>query len=85
MRKYRDLNGMAFTTKDQDHDQHGTTNCAVHHRGALWHNRCTWANLNGLYLGQTSTNNYKGMIWFRWKTSYQALKKSEMKIRLIEL
>ena len=41
-------NGHGFTTKDSDHDKHGS-NCVVMLKGAWWFNRCTKSDLNGEY------------------------------------
>ena len=77
-----DLNGMTFTTKDQDHDKWSSGNCGVDHHSGWWHRRCTFANLNGLYLGQNG-DNLTGIVWYGLK-QWQSLKKSEMKIRPVE-
>ena len=41
-------NGMPFTTKDRDNDNHGS-NCAITCRGAWWYNSCFNSNLNSNY------------------------------------
>ena len=75
-----DANGMAFTTKDQDNDHWSKGNCgADSRRGGWWHRYCSWANLNGQYLGQNGKSR-TGMFWHEWK-GLLSLKKSEMKIR----
>ena len=49
------------------------------YKGAWWYNGYHLSNLNGFYLpGQ---NNDRGVVWYRWKYSYVAEKRSEMKIR----
>ena len=76
---------MAFSTYDNDHDRVATINCAQFYQGAWWYNDCNvytpaYANLNGPYKG-SPTSTSKAMLWYTWKYRYEALKKSEMKIR----
>ncbi|XP_072022949.1 ficolin-2-like [Amphiura filiformis] len=76
---YYDLNGMSFTTKDQDHDDQSVLNCGVYRRSGWWHNRCSDSNPNGLYLG-ANKHSHKGMTWNQWQ-QWHVLKKTELKIR----
>ena len=71
-------NGMAFTTKDSDHDTHTSNNCATLYKGAWWYSGCHAVNINGLYLGNKADN--AGM---RWQTFRDALsmKKTSMMMR----
>jgi len=72
--------GQAFTTKDRDNDKWSGNCASANSKGAWWYNGCHLSNLNGLYLpGQ---NNDRGVVWYHWKSSYVAVKRSEMKIRL---
>ena len=73
-------NGMRFTTRDRDNDNHGSLQCAHFRNGAWWYNGCAFSNLNGLYYN-TSTDNYLGINWRHWKNSHATLKFSEMKTR----
>ena len=41
-------NGMAFTTKDADHDLYGPANCAILKNGGFWYNACYHISLNGI-------------------------------------
>ena len=66
-------NGMNFTTKDQDNDQRGSTNCAVQYYGAWWYKHCYHSSLNGGY--------HDGIRWHHWKS--EPLKFSEMKFRSV--
>ena len=73
-------NLMNFTTKDNDNDQHGNTNCAVAFTGAWWYNNCHQSNLNGHY----GVDNSGGIIWYYWKGWYHSLPFAEMKIRRVQ-
>ena len=46
-------NGVAFTTKDADHDRYGPGNCAAIKGGGFWYNACYHISLNGVYPAQT--------------------------------
>ena len=72
-------NGMKFTTKDKDNDNHAK-NCAVVFKGAWWYKQCHEANLNGLYLKGPHTSPSDGVNWLLFRNNY-SLKLSEMKIR----
>ena len=77
--------GRSFTTKDQDNDSNGSSNCAVGNKGAWWYGRCYDSNLNGLYLhGQQSPKRADGITWNRWKGYYYSAKRAEMKIRPVK-
>jgi len=41
------VDGMKFTTKDQDNDKRTTQNCADVTKGGFWYNDCAYAPLNG--------------------------------------
>ena len=74
------LNGMKFTTKDQDNDSY-SNNCAVQFQGAWWYFRCHYSNLNGLYLSGAHTTFADGVNWKAWKGYNYSLKISEMKLK----
>ncbi|XP_078377828.1 fibroleukin-like [Oculina patagonica] len=74
----RNLNNMAFTTKDRDNDRFSISNCAVKWTGAWWYRSCTNSNLNGQYLGDK--NDYQGAFWENFRRSL-SLKFTEMKLR----
>ena len=40
------LNGMKFSTLDNDNDKRNGTNCAVAFRSGWWHNKCFNTNIN---------------------------------------
>ena len=48
-----DINGMKFTTKDRDNDEHSSGNCAVFHHGGnaggWWYRGCSCIHLNHQY------------------------------------
>ncbi|XP_066293504.1 ficolin-1-like [Branchiostoma lanceolatum] len=73
--------GMYFSTRDRENDQHTGVDCAEHHTGAWWYNRCFRASLNGLYLIGDHPSHTDGIIWAPWKGSHYSLKTTEMKIR----
>ena len=74
---------MAFTTKDQDHDPNPDLHCGIEFKSGWWHKySCAYSNVNGLYLGQ-SGKSHEAMFWYQWR-QWNALKKTEMKIRRVE-
>ncbi|XP_076879045.1 fibrinogen-like protein 1 [Brachyhypopomus gauderio] len=73
--------GMAFSTRDRDHDQYQRS-CAVEDKSGWWFNRCHAANLNGLYYkGPYSAVTDNGIVWYTWHGWWYSLKSVEMKIR----
>ncbi|XP_072019608.1 uncharacterized protein [Amphiura filiformis] len=70
-----------FSTKDSDHDT-WSGNCPHDRQGAWWYADCASSNLNGLYKGPSQTDK-KSMAWHDWKSSWEALKKTGMKIRRV--
>ncbi|XP_071804148.1 microfibril-associated glycoprotein 4-like [Asterias amurensis] len=73
-------NNQQFSTKDRDNDVI-SGNCAQIYRGAWWYYNCHDSNLNGEYLGGTTTAYARGVVWVYWKGYSYSLKTSEMKIR----
>ena len=71
-------NNMAFSTKDRDNDR-WVSNCAVSKAGAWWYRICHHSNLNGKYLGDTTSST--GVNWYHWKSTFVSLKFTEMKLR----
>ncbi|XP_035686085.1 ficolin-1-like [Branchiostoma floridae] len=72
---------MLFSTKDNRHDIHESTDCAQTFKGGWWYARCHLANLNGLYHGGPHQSFADGVNWGLWKGQYYSLKHTEMKIR----
>ncbi|XP_078603955.1 uncharacterized protein LOC144877784 [Branchiostoma floridae x Branchiostoma japonicum] len=77
----RPHDGMYFSTRDRENDNHSTTHCAQVYKGAWWYNNCHHACLNGLYLGGVHQSSSDGVNWYPWKGSNYSLKTTEMKIR----
>ena len=73
----RHHNNMAFSTKDRDNDNDGSS-CAVKCTGAWWYNNCQHSNLNGRYLGKQ--RNWQGLRWDYFRIDL-SLKFTEMKLR----
>ena len=73
--------GSAFSTKERDNDQNGSTNCATHCQGAWWYKACLSSNLNGLYLHGPHSTPWEGVNWHKWKGHSYSAKRAEMKIK----
>ena len=71
------VNGMKFSTKDQDNDNWSGGHCAGNLRGGWWFNDCHRTFLNGLYLSGSGQNR---IHWYTWK-GQSSLAFSEMKFR----
>ncbi|XP_076081340.1 microfibril-associated glycoprotein 4-like [Mytilus galloprovincialis] len=74
------LNGMMFSTKDQDNDR-SSRDCALTFKGAWWYNDCHYSNLNGKYLGGQHSSNSDGINWGTWKGFRYSLKSTKMMIK----
>ncbi|XP_019643647.1 PREDICTED: uncharacterized protein LOC109484728 isoform X2 [Branchiostoma belcheri] len=72
------LNGMEFSTYDDDNDNEADGSCAVRFHGAWWYNACGESNLNGEYGG---TDFGKGVVWNSFRGMRESLKFTEMKVR----
>ena len=72
-------NGMSFSTKDRDNDR-SSLFCAQRYQGAWWYKSGLYINLNGRYF-DSAKETAVGVTWYKWKTKYESLKKTEMKIR----
>ena len=74
-------NNVQFTTFDADHDRYDSGNCAISYHGAWWYTACHGANLNGIYYTTNPTPTYaKGICWNSYKTYYESMKVSEMRM-----
>ena len=75
-KSYENVNGMKFSTKDQDNDK-TSGHCAAYYEGGWWFNSCHRTFLNGLYLSGIGENR---IHWYTWK-GRSSLAFSEMKFR----
>ena len=73
---YGNMNGMKFSTKDQDNDKWSSGRCAAWN-GGWWFNSCHRTFLNGLYMSGIGQNR---IAWYTWK-GWSSLAFSEMKFR----
>ncbi|XP_071154243.1 ficolin-2-like [Mytilus edulis] len=73
------LNGVMFSTTDQDNDERSKNCVRDSKKGPWWHRSCSYSNLNGQY----KSEGRKGGTTIHWITWHGriALKASEMKIR----
>ncbi len=76
------VNGMAFTTKDQEHDLAPDSNCAVLYTGGWWHNHCHRGKPTGAYYTPSDTfESGRGITWKHWKSFTVPLQTFIMAIR----
>ena len=78
---YGILNGMKFSTRDNDNDNYNSLNCAQYFNGGWWFNACFHSHLNGLYHHNPVVSSANGIIWRHWKGPLYSLKFTEMKKR----
>ncbi|XP_076107004.1 ficolin-2-like [Mytilus galloprovincialis] len=74
------LNGVMFSTTDQDNDERSSSCVRDSKKGPWWHKSCSYSNLNGLYKSEGSNRGPYTIHWKTWHIS-KALKASEMKIK----
>ena len=74
------INGMAFTTYDNDNDLHGY-NCAQEWKGGWWYKQCMRSQLNGIYHHDTTPREAEGVFWRTFTGYTHSLKFAEMKLR----
>ena len=76
------LNGMAFTTHDNDNDLNDSGNCAQGWKGGWWYNNCMCSQLNAIYHHDTTPASiWEAVVWTTFTTSGRSLKFAEMKLR----
>ncbi|XP_025029017.1 angiopoietin-related protein 4 isoform X1 [Python bivittatus] len=83
-----DFPQLPFSTRDQDHDLKGDTNCAKHLSGGWWFSYCGHVNLNGKYFRSIPRQRHQrkqGIFWKTWRGRYYPLRSAAMKIRPAEL
>ena len=70
-------NGYSFSTHDRD-----SNNCAEIGQGGWWYKRCTYSNLNGLYVTPGTKKHHAGggVVYYSFDQS-RSLKSTEMKFR----
>ncbi len=71
---------MKFSTQDVENDRRSDYNCAQDRHGAWWFLSCSYAHLNGEYLGGRHNQYKKGILWRRFKGRYYSYKVAEMKV-----
>eukprot|EP00937_MAST-01D_sp_MAST-1D-sp2_P004628 g4628.t1 len=78
-------NGRAFSTKDQDNDQHSGISCSVRYKGAWWYGSCHSSNLNGHYYSPGPVESYAdGIVWRPMTGYYNSLKTTSLLVRPLE-
>ncbi|XP_019729015.1 fibrinogen like 1B [Hippocampus comes] len=77
------LNGMQFSTRDQDNDRYIQGSCAQENNGGWWYNRCHVANLNGKFYrkGEYKGQFDNGVVWGTWRGLWYSLRHTTMKVR----
>ena len=74
------LNGMAFTTHDNDNDMWSSGNCARDWKGGWWYNNCMSSQLNGIYHHDTTPRTWEAVLWQTFTGGGRSLKFAEMKL-----
>ena len=77
------LNGMAFSTHDNDNDLR-SGNCAQVWKGGWWYNACMCSQLNGIYHHDTTPRSHEAVYWETFIGYSRSLKFAEMKLRAKE-
>ena len=74
-------NGAYFSTMDNDNDQeHFRMNCAqMFGGGGWWYKDCFTANLHGSFTGSSAARD--NVNWYFWRSSFDTLQTTEMRIR----
>ncbi|XP_066299173.1 fibroblast growth factor receptor 1-like [Branchiostoma lanceolatum] len=75
-----DINGLRFTTSDNDNDPKSGSNCAQSFGGGGWWfpDSCGYAMLNGRY---NDSGSAQGVTWERWRGYTYSLKMASLKVR----
>ena len=79
------LSNMTFSTRDEDNDRSGRTDCSRRHKGGWWYKHCHTSNLNGLYLKGRHRKIPGGVAWLGFRGYRYSLKRTEMKVKPIIL
>ena len=74
------INGMKFSTKDVNNDNHTRYVCSERYMGAWWFNRCYYGFLNGPNYGDGVEREYYGIVWYL-DFRFEPIKSARMSIR----
>ena len=75
------INGMAFSTHDNDNDL-ASGNCAATYKGGWCYDTCMHSQLIGIYQHDTTPRGTEVVHWYTFTGNTRALKFAEMKIRV---
>uniref|UniRef100_A0A7M5UNJ7 Fibrinogen C-terminal domain-containing protein n=1 Tax=Clytia hemisphaerica TaxID=252671 RepID=A0A7M5UNJ7_9CNID len=73
--------GSMFTTRDDDNDKKGGSNCAQKYPCAWWYVNCYALNANRAPAKQQQTTYADGISWPAWLGDFQSLKTINMAIK----
>lgn len=79
----RHVNGVLFSSYDQDNDLIGDLDCGKLFNSGFWFGDCFTLNVNGVYRDDGVAGIYgDGVIWETWTQSwFESLKETKMMLR----